>query len=340
MPRIEFAAENKLAPKTNYNYPKLRLKKDERARIVLLEAPVREYVHTLRQPQVENGIAKKTIEKDFNDKDVERYALDFISNPICLGRPEILAAGGLDDKNCPACALAKKHPDMTQAPKPRYAMHVIRYRTQGGSFNIQTPYSPETLVWSFTSTVFDKIADFKDQWGNLQKHDLLLGPCTIEKFQKFDINISPTAEWLEGGDERKALTAETFKNNQIEDLAIACGSVKKAEWIEQDVQKIIDKWKEVKGDSSADSSTDLDTDLNDLLGKNETKVGDSGVAQKEWSEPESTPSSSSSDDDDDLLGGLGVSDTPSAPAEEPKKDAPKAAAKDDAMDIDDLLNGL
>jgi hypothetical protein len=330
MPKIEFSAANKVQKK-NYDYPKLKLGKDERARIVLLEDPIVEYVHTLRMPRVENGVAEKEIVKDWKQNDVEVIATDFVSNPLCKGRMDVLASSGLDPKNCPACAHAKAFPDQADAPKRRYAMHVIRYRTKAGSFEVASPFAVETLVWSFSDTIFNKIADFKEEWDNLEEHDLVLGPCTAPKFQKFDINISNKAEHLSSA-ERKALTRETFEQNQIEDLAIACGSDKRTEWLEADIDKVKDKWAEIRTGKKSDD-TDLDTDLNGLLGSNETKVGTSGVAQSDWTPDADT--SASGESADDILSGLDDKEE-----EKPKAAAKKAPAKKPAADIDDLLGDL
>lgn len=248
MPKIAFKPENRVA-KTNYDYPKLKLKKDERAKIVLLEEPTVEYVHTLRKPRIVDGAPVMFTDKRKDGTEFENYVMDFVSRPISLGDFTTLEKDGLDVKNCPISRFAKDHPDWVQKPQRRYAMHVIRYRTKAGSFTIQKPFAPETLVWSFTDKVFNQIIDFQEQWadaGGLQAHDLNLGPCTIEKFQQFDINVDPKAAYLDNGDAAKELTLETFKEGQIPDLAIACGSRKEERWIEQDLADIEEAWKAVE----------------------------------------------------------------------------------------------
>ena len=355
MGRVGFKAENKVAT-TNYDYPKLKLKVGERARIMVgLEDPIVEYVHTLRKPQIINGVPQFETAKDRKGAEYQTNVMDFVSRPLCIGDKTVLESKGSDPKNCPMCKLAQDHPDMTKAPQRRYAMHVIRYRTKGGTTEVATPFSVETLVWAFTDTVFNKIVDAAEEFGDLRKHDLLLGPCQApEHFQKFDITPAAKAVWLQS-EEWKKLTAQTFKENQIPDLTIAAGSSKQKQWIEEDVQAILEAWAEVNG-ASSDVDTDLDADLGSLL--------DGGSKDEEgWSTKEAAAEAGVAADADDLLGDLddltndAADETEvSLPDEEPE--APKATAKkaapakkdaapveepeesDDADNFDDLLADL
>lgn len=343
-PRVEFKAENKVAT-TNYDYPKLKLKSGERARIVVgLESPIVEYVHTLRKPQIVNGVP---VTFEAERKDGSKYIdhkMDFISRPICLGDQTILDDKGSDPKNCPMCKLAQDYPDYGQAPKRRYAMHIVRYRTKGGTTEVATPFSVEVLVWSFTDTVFNKIVDFKEEWGDLRKHDLLLGPCTNEMFQQFDITVAAKAAWLED-EQRQKLTAETFKENQIPDLTIAAGSVKQKQWIEQDVQTILEAWGDVRGaeEQFPETATDLGADLSNLLDKAPAASPAAAPAADTADSPDAfaglgveTPKEEGSDDTD-VLASIGTVEE-AAPAAEPEV-APAAAAPG-AESFDDLLADL
>ena len=348
MPRVEFTSENKVAT-TNYDYPKLKLKKDERARILLLEAPVREYVHTLRKPQIINGEPQMFTDTRKDGTKFQNYKMDFLSRPICLGDATILEDKGSDPKNCPMCKLAHTNPDFTGAPQRRYAMHVIRYRTKGGSNDLVTPYSVETLVWSFTDKTFNKIADFREEWDDLRKHDLLLGPCVNELYQQFDITVSSKAAWLEDS-ERKTLTARTFKENQIPDLTIACGSVKEKRWIEEDLAGITEAWTAVNGHTaSSHESTDLDADLNDLMDGADEKWAD-GKTEAEAKAETKKPKKSSKKaatvvedetDVDDLLGDL--DDGPSlevTPEDDDEGDDKEPVPAGGVDNFDDLLGDL
>ena len=92
MGRVGFKAENKVAT-TNYDYPKLKLKVGERARIMVgLEDPIVEYVHTLRKPQIVNGVPQMTTEKTRAGQEYQTNVMDFVSRPLCLGDKTILDA--------------------------------------------------------------------------------------------------------------------------------------------------------------------------------------------------------------------------------------------------------
>lgn len=323
MPRVEFAQENKRA-RVNYDFPKLKLKNGETARLLVMEAPNQEYVHRLQAPQVINGVPQMT-KVERRGKEVDDYKYDFLSSPICLGDESVLKANGSDPKNCPMCALAKESAgSMVQAPKPRYAMHVIRYATKDNGTKLTLPFRVELVVWSFTDTIFDKIADWKAEWGDIREHDLVLGPCSNEMFQKADLNIAAKAFWRES-QEYAALVAETFKENQIEDLAIACGSRKPRQFIEEDLETIREKWSIATGTSAATSNQPslgqgLDALLDDLpksAGGNKPDVAEE--------------SDDSADDTGDL-------DLLTASVAKPKaKAAAKAPAEVDEADLDALL---
>ena len=355
MPRIEFSQENKAAS-VNYDYPKLWLKHGERARIVVgLDVPLREYVHTLRKPRIVNGKPVMETQKRRSGEEYEAYAMDFVTKAICHGDQETLNAKGSDPKQCPMCKLAKDFPDYTQPPQRRYAMHVVKYKVKPGTHDVATPFSVDVAVWGFTDKIFNQIADYKKEWGDLRLHDLLLGPCTGENYQKFEISIANKAEWLVD-EERKKRTVLTLKENQIEDLSIACGNKKQRQWVLEDIELVMEAWNQVNRASAESApSTVLDDDLNALL--ESTNAAASGP-----STPEVTQASDLSDldsflppiqdsdvdsdgvlinepvaptDDDDLLAGLsGLGQEPTA--EEPAK----SSAPETAMNFDDLLTGL
>lgn len=178
MQRVAFDQKNKkLSP---LDYPKLKLERNQSARILCIEEPVAGYVHTLRAPVIVNGVPKMVMAKGRDNSEYETYAMDFIGRPLCLGDPGILEDKGVDPKNCPACKLSAES-DMVKAPERRFAMHVIRYaiRATSGSFDVATPFSVSVVVWSFPDMIFNKLADIATEWGDLKQHDLLLGPCKI-----------------------------------------------------------------------------------------------------------------------------------------------------------------
>lgn len=360
MGRVTFSDSNKKAT-NNFDYPKLKLNQGEKARIVVgLEDPVMEYVHTLRKPQIVGGVPQMETAKRKSGEEYQAYKKDFVGNPICLGREEVLDEKGSDPQACPMCKLAADNSDYTDPPKRRYAMHVMRYRTKGNSSDVQTPFSVELLVWSFTQTVFNKLVDIRNdiEGGDLRKHDLVLGPCTNATFQQFDITPSlKKAEWMVDK-ERATLFQETWKENQIPDLTIAVGSKKRDEWIKEDIQTIREAWAEVKRAEAGESTTSLDTDLGSLLdddpkdpeGWSQSTGEDDGLADLLGQAGTESAEDSSDDEDSDLLASLaGAKSAEPEAAEEPapkkaaaKKAAPKkeeapAPAEEGVDNFDDLL---
>ena len=268
--RIKFSAEN--VKVNDYNFPKLKLKKNEVARIVLLEDPVMAYVHDLREPKLTNGIPEKVIKQRRDNTNYEDFIYNFVSRPICLGDEGTLADIGSDPVNCPVCAEAKAS-DRAHAPKRRFAMHVIRYATKPGSSDVQTPYSAQNLVWSFTDKVFGKIVDFQQEWGDLRKHDLIL-KCDNEIYQNYEMTIGAKAAWMEDA-ARIELTKTIFKENQAKDLVIFCGTPKEKKYIEMDLNQVRTTYNIATNTPAALSALDgategvgavtLDAGLDDLL---------------------------------------------------------------------------
>lgn len=358
MPRIGFATENRAESKRNYDYPKLSLKNGERARVVVgLEDPLMEYVHTLQKPLIVNGVAQKETKTRRNGTTYEDYAKEFITRAICLGDKTILDESGADPKNCPMCKFAKDYPDYAQAPQRRYAMHVIRYRTKSGGFDLATPFSVEILVWAFTDTVFNKFIDFAEEHGDIRKKDLLLGPCTNEGFQKFDIGVGSRAEWL-SSPENKQIVLETFKENRIKDLTVAIGSSKQKQWIQQDIETVLEAWEQVLGAAPSESSSSLDEDLGSLFD------GGKSPDRPAVLEDDALPAEDSDDllagldefagepeDSDEVLADLDLDVAPAEEAPAPKAESKKSSAKapapslesesePDVDNFDDLLAGL
>lgn len=324
MPVIEFEQDNKVAT-TNFDFPKLKLKNGEKARVVLLQSPVVEYVHTLQKPQVINGIPQMVTAKRKDGTEYQDHKKDFMSRPLCLGDFTTLQKDGADPERCPMCAMAKTNPDWVKNPQRRYAMHVIKYKTKADG-SLATPFSVETVVWSFTDRIFNQIIDFKAEWGDLRTHDLNLGPCENETFQKFEINVAAKAAWMED-DKRRELTIETFKENQIPDLSIAIGSKKEERWVKEDLAAISQAWVIIAGADSAavqviGQSTSLSSDLDDLLG---------GSVAAPAAAPAAAP----------VEAPAAVADA--APVEAPAEPETLAAAPEPAAspsDFDDLLKGL
>lgn len=313
MAKLSFDVKN--VRQDESRFPKLKLEKDEMARIVCIEkVPESQWVHTLRAPKIVNGKPKIVVKERKNGEKYEDYDMDFIGRPICLGDEGVLEDRGVDPQNCPACALALSG-DMGDRPQRRFAMHVLKYATKPGKTDLLPQFNVQLLVWAFTERVFDKLTSFTQEWGSLLQHDLLLGPCTNPVFQQYDINIAGKAEWM-ANEERKQLATDMFRENKITDEALAafCGRRVQRAWMEEDIEKIKDRWLQATGETAgADASIDLtgsslSEGLEDLVASQTglaaptDDVVETVVEEKASDEPTNKPGSSGEDlDFDDLL---------------------------------------
>lgn len=231
MPKVPLTSDNKA--KNNYEFPKLFLDKGERALIVCIEqVPHMEYTHTLRKPQIIDGKPQY----ETNQRGQKEMKFDFVGRHVCIGSEDVIAEKGLDAKGCPVCLESTKS-DVVNKPERRFAMHVVRYKTQLGGFKTQDPFQAELIVWAFGDKIFNQLVDFAEEWGDLREHDLKLGPCEVKNFQKFEINVANSAAWLQD-DSTKELVTKTYKNNQIPDLSVACGRKLSREMIKEDLEKV------------------------------------------------------------------------------------------------------
>lgn len=229
------------------DFPKLKLeRKGDRARVLCVEEPEYAWTHTLKMPAVLDGNAVTQQVTNFKGELVERMKMDFVGRPICLGDPGILEDNHVDVKNCPACARSVES-DTVSAPERRFAMHVITYAIKPGGFDLRTPFSCECVVWAYGDSIYNKLTDFVTQWGSLTEHDLFLGPCENVDFQKYEISISSAAAW-KSNPEWQSLVLQTFQENQTEHLEAFCGRKVNQSFMEEDIQKIVNRWRIINGE--------------------------------------------------------------------------------------------
>ncbi len=345
MPEIDYGKENTKVSKVNYDYPKLSgLKKDEKARILLIEKnPVYEWVHELKRPKIVDGAPVMETAKRKDNSEYQKHTMDFLSRPICTGDAGVLEEDGIDPKGCLMCALAHRNPDAAAPPARRFATHVLRYATKGGTHNILQPFQVELLVWSFTERVFAQISDFKEEWGDLRAHDLLI-ECKNQQFQNYEINVAAKAEFMED-EERRELVKRVYAEQRIADLSIACGRQTEERWIRSDVEKIEEAWAQVAAyNGKSAPARSMREDLDAIAGEErwaDGKTEQEAAAEKPRSAPES--STQATDDLDGLFDGIAdgpkepISDEPAAePDEAPAKSSkPASSAVED--DLDALL---
>lgn len=275
MPKIQFSTDN--VKKSAFDFPKLKLAKEERARLALVEpTPEFEYVHRIESPKIEDGHPVMKYETRRDGTQYEANVTDFIASPICLGDIDVLQEKGTDPDNCPICRLAAAT-GHAKAPQRRFAMHVVRYATKPGGFEVASPFRVENIVWSFTDTLFTKITEFQEAWkadGGLLKHDLLLGPCTNPMYQKAELQLAPTAEWNQSA-ERKSITIQTIKENRAKDLSVFCGSRIPEGILNGHIERVEAAWAEIKraeGRGAQPNPVALEAGLDSLLNAPKTEA--------------------------------------------------------------------
>lgn len=316
MPRIGFEPENKRANASDY--PKLYLDNGERARVLMIETggkiagPEVGFAHTLRMPVLVNG--QVVMESQQRGKEVvEAPKMEFVGRHVCVGSLDILSQKGVDPDGCPVCA-ASKESAAVDAPQRRFAMHIIRYKTTAGSFNVQDPFQVDLQAWAFTDMIFGQLVDFAVEWGDMKEHDLLLGPCTNKNYQKFDLNVAGKAEWL-ASDERKALVVNVYKNNQCQDLTTFIGRKLTRDQIQEDLDKVLLRYKQAYNPGSVDlphpsdvaTALDVDSLLSSEDEPKEEKIGPGGGLLDATSEAQETKPEGDvigKEELDDLLAGM------------------------------------
>lgn len=320
MAKIEFSSENKV--KSDFDFPKLYLDHGERARIVCIEtAPEVEFVHTLNAPQIINGevVMEKVKQKDGSI--TEKPKMDFVGRHICFGNPNTMAEKGKDPANCPTCAAGQQS-DAIWGAKRRFAMHVVQYKTQPGSFKIQDPFSAELVVWSFTDKTFNTLTDIMEEHGDLRKKDLLLGPCENKMYQNFDIQVGGTAEWLVV-EANTNFVKSLYAQNKLEDLTPAIARKISKEMAQDDIQKVLLKHAQAYGGNTGEGSSASAGEVAGGMDLDGLLSGPSG-SQTTPAVPESTEA---------------PAPTPVAEVA-PQVEEPKAEEPKKTLDFDSLLDGL
>lgn len=307
------------------DFPRLKLERGERALILCLETPEYAYAHTLKRPALQDGRPVMHKVERRNGDMVDQNKMDFVGRPLCIGDYGVLEEKGVDVNNCPVCAESVRS-DMVNKPERRFAMHVISYAIKAGGFDLAKPFQCSCIVWAFGDSIYNKLTDFVGQWGSLTNHDLRLGPCENADFQKYEIAISSTAAWQLEDNKYKNLVVETYKENQAPDLEQFCGRKVDKAFLEEDLNKVISRWKIVNGDSmyqdteSADQGS-LAAGLDKLL----EQSGDEKPAKEETQLVDSSA----------LLGSSNEEKTNGDP--ETSKAEPAAVSDDADMSFEDLL---
>jgi hypothetical protein len=189
------------------DFPKLQLKKDEKARVCIpstkgWEATVRHWVV---------GVGYVHCHALQNEKVVTPADLYKIQEE--MGRPD----------ECIMCAMSAKGNEKVGAPSRRFAVRVLRYKT-----DYDGRLSPGGLkywleIWIIDNRKFRELRGILDEWGGAKKdkinqHDLGL-VCEDPKYQNMTITVKKEAAWLQDKEGVKAyLPAEAAKFDLMECL--------------------------------------------------------------------------------------------------------------------------
>lgn len=330
MVKLQFNSSNK--KDTGGDFPALKLAYGEKARILCIETePEVGFIHNLRAPAIlADGTPVMEEVKNRSGDMVSRQKMDFLGRHLCFGNIETLLDTGKDPQGCPTCAKSVEHADMIDPPQRRFAMHVVRYKVVPGSFKVQTPFQAELLVWSFTDKKFSTIADIAEEHGDLRQKDLLLGPCTSEGFQNFEIQVAGSAAWLESA-EAQEFVKVLYASNRIPDLTVALGRKIEKSMAAEDVQKVLNRYAQVRGtammaDATAQSGAATGgTDLDALLSGTETA-------------PSPTPQPVDAPSLPDFA--TANAEPPAAPQPQATPEPASESEKPKVLDFDALLSGI
>jgi hypothetical protein len=247
------------------SFPRLKFENPgEKLLIAATEDPTVVYVHTLKRPKLVNGKPVMVIKTNKDKtKSWEEIDTEFVSRPQCLGDEGILEERGMDPKNCPACAVAKKN-DTVDSPQLRYAMHVFQYATKPGSHDLSSPFGGQVKVWTFTVRTYNKLIDIvKDTEKALGDTDLML-ECISKEFQSFDLRNSSKAMWQKTTANREHVET-ALAENRAEDLDALSGRKMTRDAMQDDLDAIEEAWKMANGNADDIAAADRQN-LNGALG--------------------------------------------------------------------------
>lgn len=271
MAKVSFTDDLNIKPQ-KVQFPLFKgLKKGEKKRVQLIRLTDIEmaYVHSLNIPVIEDGEGVKL--------DNGKFKTAYRGSPLSFGDMSIMNEMGLDVKNCILSKAVKEYPDYFDAPRRKFALHMLEYRTKPGTYEPSNPFTVEHKVWVLTERNFAKLQELNKEWGDLSKHDLLI-ECTNEQFQQIDIQVAPKAAYRES--KETATTAlEVFKAGveAYPNLEEAIGARKEHRWVKQDIEDIVDAWATIHGKPQSGGSS-FDDSLEGLL--------DGKTSEPEWATDE------------------------------------------------------
>lgn len=188
------------------------------ARVSIVTAPERFYVHQINMPIVDPATGET--EKDTREnRKGEKYEVDkteFVGAYLCTGDDEALESfDRFDPENCVFCNAIKEHGDTKfRRPEPKYASWVIKYKVNSSGEVQLDPFQVEMSLWVMSQGRFDSIVRVANEHGDPMKLDLLLGPVKSVQFQNYEISPGGKCYWREDKDRQK-FVASLLKSNKV-----------------------------------------------------------------------------------------------------------------------------
>jgi hypothetical protein len=254
VPRIGYS-EDYSDSSTPDSFPRLKLMKDERKRILAFEPPYMEWVHELRLPKIVDGVPVMERKKRQDGSTFDVWDKEFLGNPLCLGDGTLLQEKGLDPVNCPACERSQTCADIPP-PKRRYAMNVAAYNMTSNGQQLVQPFGAQVLIWAFTAKIYDMLRRYQEEWKDLRYHDLKLGPLEENipvAFQRFPIEVAQEAAWTISPETRATFIQIISEANRATDeqLRYACGRPTTLAYMTADVDRVQAAWAAAKSPVNA-----------------------------------------------------------------------------------------
>ena len=249
--------ENKAA--SVFDLDSFKLEKNEKARITMLDKHAKMMLaHYVRsgEPREDGSIPGRY------------YA--------CLGDYKKVMEDGADPEGCPACAVAEPARDVpVSVPRRRFAMHIIRYRTNTKGQATQ-PLSLALEVWQFGDNKFNQLVDRQEEHGDLRKKDIIV-TCTGKQYQSFDLDVAGKM-LVSTDDSAKAQYAELKKERSSELDRLLCQTLNH-ESLERMVGQATPKIKDEEIEAEADST--LDEVLDEVEAEAEAEAATEPTAEVE-----------------------------------------------------------
>jgi hypothetical protein len=252
MARVSITEENRTSESS---FPRLTLEKGETTRVLVLEDPVRVFVHELRRPRIVNDVPEYRQGERRDGTSFTAPQMDFVGGHLCIGDEGVVLAQSLDPDNCLECRAARENPDFFAPPQAKYAMNVLRYATRSDGTMV-VPFSVRVEAWRFSGRVFDKLVDLKKTWGDLRAHDLILKCSTKPAEAQYqrpysmgEFDIAPDA-WALASEANKAAALAMWngEGNRATDaqLTALCGKQVKPEWMSDDILRVRQGWAKLR----------------------------------------------------------------------------------------------